>query len=338
MNATLDQFCDHMMDDSVRRRRLEAGFAAGEFVRFFNLSARPRLEEIKSLLREIGAGSVTAKNLPGDLRGAHIPRREGGYEIHYLPDDWRGGIEQTLLHETYEIIYEGLGNAYGDSATVSRVCREAQRFAAAVLMQPEPFEAFAIATGLDVVTLQKQFQCSYASVTLRLGEVLSARSLLAVLYQRRERGRPSTWCRAPEASDFRASVVVKTPGFGVRDSRILCGARGTMPRRGSVPYLGSMAAQVALAGGLGYAEMEPDGGRAGDFAMVTKPVMWAARVAKVAVVAVPYRDRHVLSPQLTEISRSRRALVRRSDQVHRHPESHYDGASGRAGDDDHATR
>lgn len=314
MNATLDRFCDHLASQSSNHRRLEAGFAAGEFVRFFGLSSRPKLEDIKGLLREIGAGSVTPKMLPGGLRGAHVPRGVGGYEIHHLPDDWRGGIEQTLLHETYEIIYENLGNSYGNSSTVKRICREAQRFAAAVLMQSATFEAFAIATGLDIIALQKQFQCSYASVTLRLGEVLSSQPLLAVLYQRRERGRPSSWCLAPEPSDFSASVVVRTPGFGARDSRILCGARGSMPRRGSVPYLGSMAARVALDGGAGYAEMEPDrnGGRAGDFAVVAKPVTWAGRVAKVAIVAVPFRYRYLLSPQLTAIHDTRRACSQRS--------------------------
>ena len=97
-----------------------------------------------------------------------MPKREGGYEIHHFPDGWKGGVVQTLPRETYEFIYESLGNSYGDSVTANRACGEAQRFAAAVLMQPEPLEAFVIATGLDVIALQKQFQCSYASVTLRM--------------------------------------------------------------------------------------------------------------------------------------------------------------------------
>ena len=313
--ATLEQFRDYLMGKSSNRRSLEAGYAAGEFVRFFGLSARPDLEEIKSLLVEIGAGSIVARHLPGGLRGAHVPMADGGYVIHHLPDDWRGGIEQTLLHETYEIIFESQGEGYGDSETVERVCREARRFAAAVLMQPEPFEAFAMATGLDVIALKGQFQCSYASVALRLGEVLSRLPLLAVLYQRKEQGEPSSWCPAPEASDFKASVVVRTPGFGVRTSRMLCGVRGGMPRWGSVPYIGSMAARVALAGGFGYAEEEPGGGD-GDIAVAARPVIWYGRIAKVAVVAVPYGDRRILSPQLSGVarSRSRRARSRRLER------------------------
>ena len=312
MRVTLDQFCARLMGETSNRRKLEAAFVAEEFVRFFGVSMRPSLEEIKVLLEEIGAGTVVARHLPGGLRGAHIRRGDGGYVIHHIPDDWRGATEHTLVHETYEIIYETLYGSYDDPATARRVCREANRFAAAVLMQAATFEAFAVATGLDILSLQKQFQCSYASVALRLGEVLSHRPLLAVLYERREEGDPWTWCPAPEPSDFRASVVVRTPGFEVRDSRMLCGARGRMPRRGSSPHLGSMAARVALAGGAGYAEKEPPTGGAdgGDYAMMVRPVTWWGRVVKVALVAVPYRDRSVLSPQLTAIPASRRGPSR----------------------------
>ena len=148
--------------------------------------------------------------------------------------------------------------------------------------------------------------------------MLSHLPLLAVLYQRKEQGEPSSWCPAPEASDFKASVVVRTPGFGVRTSRMLCGVRGGMPRWGSVPYIGSLAARVALAGGFGYAEEEPSGGD-GDIAVAARPVIWYGRIAKVAVVAVPYGDRRILSPQLSGVARSR-SRRRREGTGRRDPE------------------
>ena len=161
-----------------------------------------------------------------------------------------------------------------------------------------------------MTSLRRSLRCSYAPVTLRLGEVWSGQTLLAVLYQRREQGRPSAWCLAPKASDFKAPAVVRTPRFGATDSRTLCGARGSMPRRGSVPHLGSVASRVALGDGTGYAKIEPDrnGVRVGDLAVVAKPVTWAGRVATVEVVAVPYGDRHILSTQLTATPRCRREL------------------------------
>ena len=54
----------------------------------------------------------------------------------------------------------------------------------------------------DVISPQRQYQCSYASATLRSGELLSSLCLLAVLHLRRERGRPSSRCLATEASDL----------------------------------------------------------------------------------------------------------------------------------------
>ena len=67
------------------------------------------------------------------------------------------------------------------------VCVEANRFAAAVLLQPDAFALFAKASGYDVLALQKQYGCSYATATLRLAEVMRRQPLMAVLYERRRR-------------------------------------------------------------------------------------------------------------------------------------------------------
>ena len=77
-----------------------------------------------------------------------------------------------MLHETYEIICETLCEQVTGSPLERRVCRQADRFAAAVLMQPEEFSLVAEASGLDVLALQRAYRCSYASVTLRLAETV----------------------------------------------------------------------------------------------------------------------------------------------------------------------
>ena len=196
----------------------------------------------------------------------------------------------TVLHETHEIIYEILAEIVGQAPYPKRrACREADRFAAAVLMQPGPFSAYALATGLDVVALRGHYDLSYAALALRLGEVMPSQPMLAVLYERRERGDPGLWVEIPSIETFRASVAVRTPGFGVRDSRMLCGARGLMPVRGRPLSPGSAAERVVLTGRACYAESEPGrgGARKGDMAMAARPVVWKGRVAKVAVIAVP---------------------------------------------------
>ena len=48
-----------------------------------------------------------------------------------------------VLHETYEIICETLSRLHPGSPPTGNVCREADRFAVVVLMQPGPFAAYA---------------------------------------------------------------------------------------------------------------------------------------------------------------------------------------------------
>ena len=173
-----------------------------------------------------------------------------------------------------------------------------RRFAAAVLMQPEGFAAFAEASGFDVTALQREYGRAFASVALRLSEVMRDQPLLAVLYERGEREGPLFRTTAPVAY-FRASVVARTPGFGARKSRVLCGTRGGTLRRGSLIPPGSLAEHVALTGRAAYGEAEPG---SGDAAIVGKPVFWQGRLVKIVIFAVPYRDRSILAPQLRDPS------------------------------------
>ncbi len=291
MIKTLDDFCREHMDAAPARERTDPFSLADAFVRFFGLSLRPTLDELTSLLRAARIGTVLGAPLSGSLQGVHYSAPGGGYDIHYREDQWAGAQEHTVLHETYEIICETLGDLYPGSPLSGDVCREADRFAAAVLMQPAVFAAYAEATGLDVVALQKRYGRAYASVTLRLGEVMRAQPLLSVLYERKERGGPSAWDESPAPGALQVKAAARTPGFGVPDSRLLGGSQGGMPGRGSPPSPGSAAERVAFAGRAAYAEVD-------DIAVAARPVFWLGRLAKVAVVAVPYRDRSVLRPQL----------------------------------------
>ena len=140
-----------------------------------------------------------------------------------------------MFHEAYEIIHETLCDLHSGSPLERKECREADRFAAAVLMQPEVFAFLAEASRFDVIALQKAYACSCASVTLRLAEVMREQPLLAVLYERRERGDPIGWAESPAPGALPATVVRRTPGFGAPDSRLLCGSRGRHAPGGARP-------------------------------------------------------------------------------------------------------
>ena len=112
------------------------------------------------------------------------------------------------------------------------MCREADRFAAAALMQPEAFSLLAERSGLDVLVLQRTYRCSYASVTLRLAEVMGNRPLMTVLYEREEKGDPAGWAEPPALS---ATVVRRTRGFGNPTTFSICGQAGRRPPTGQAP-------------------------------------------------------------------------------------------------------
>ena len=137
------------------------------------------------------------------------PRQRAGRRLrHLLPPETcgTGAKEHTVLHETYEIICETLSEQESGSPLTWSVCRQADRFAAAVLMQPEAFSLLAESSGLDVLALQRAYRCSYASVTLRLAETVREFPLMAVLYERNEDGDPEGWTEPPDlACDRRAS-------------------------------------------------------------------------------------------------------------------------------------
>lgn len=300
MTRTLDDFCDSLVNQGPDQWRPTPAALADAFVRYFRLSGRPTLDEVTRVLRDAGIAAVVATHLPGGLRGFHCGLAPGAYAIHYSTDQWAGAWEHTVLHETYEIIYEMLQDRAADPAPAQHLCRQADQFAAAVLMQPTAFTRLAVSTGLDVLALRQRYRRSYASVTLRLAEVLRQQPLLAVLYERRESGVPAAWPERPAPGAFRATVVARTPGFGARNAGILCGTRGGMPRRGRPPAADALVAQVVRSRRASYAEEEPTGNDlgTGDVAAVARPVVWHRRLAKIALVAVPYRDRTALQPQL----------------------------------------
>ena len=287
MSRTRQDFCRKLLDvDNFCHEALEPERLADRFVRYFRVSSRPTLEELIGLMNRAGFGEVSGRHL--DVKGIHYSAPGGGYDIHYRQDLWDGAQGHTVLHEAYEIIHETLCDMESDSPPEREVCHQADRFAAAVLMQPTEFVPFAEESGLDVLALQREFGCSYTSVALRLTEVVCTPPFMVVLYERKENGDPANWADPPE---LRATVVRRTRGFGVTHSMLICGYRGAVPRRGRQPLLGSLAERVVASGRPQY---EEDFGHA----VIATPVFWKGRLAKVAVVAVLDCDRDVLTSRM----------------------------------------
>ena len=289
---TLGGFCRDLLDDEPYGQAIDPEKLAASFVDYFRLSARPTLEELTALAERAGFGTVQEGRMDG-LKGAHIGQPGGEYHIYHRDDLWEGSKAQTVLHEMYEIVLERLAEIHSPGMPVPSgpnpvICQQAERFAAAALMQPDIFVPYAQASGLDVATLHDVFGCAYSSAALRLAEVVRDPPLLVVLYEREERGDPEGWT---EPAVLRARVVRRTAGFGALSSRLICGRRGGMPRRDKAVSSGSLAARAAHSGEMEFAE--GDG-----VAATARPVLWKGRLAKVIVVGVPWEHRQALEPQL----------------------------------------
>ena len=288
MIGMLGDFCEELMRDESPARRMEPERLAADFPRFFGLSGRPTLDELIEVFERAGIGKVSPARLPGTLRGIHYTLSDESYAIHYQEDQWQGSSEYTLLHEAYEIVHETLWKRGHDQPPERKVCLDADRFAAAALMPADIFDAYARASGLDVVALHGVFRCSYAAAAIRLGEVMDRQPLFVALYERDEAGDPADWPEETEPQSLRAKVVTSTVGSTPPASPLLCGCRGRIPHRNSPLPSGSLAEQAARSGRPEYAEEE-------GITVVAKPVMWKGRVAKVVAVAVPFRDRGLLA-------------------------------------------
>ena len=292
MEKTLGGFCRDLLDDDNPGNGLGPERLAAAFVDYFGLSARPTLEELTALAERAEFGTVQEGQMDG-LRGAHVGQPGGEYHIYHREDLWEGSKAQTVLHEMYEITLERMAEIHSPGMPVPSgpnpvICQQAERFAAAALMQPDIFLPYAFASGLDVATLHDVFGCAYSSAALRLAEVVPEPPLLVVLYERQERGDPEGWT---EPAVLRTRVVRRTAGFGARRSRLICGRRGGMPRKDKAPPTGSLAEQAAHSRETEFAE--GDG-----LAVAARPVLWKGRLAKVILVAVPWERRSVLEPQL----------------------------------------
>ena len=75
MNRTREDFCRGLLDESPHEA-LDPERLAARFVRYFDVPARPTMDELRSLLKRTGFGEVSGQEAPG--REGHPLQRAGG--------------------------------------------------------------------------------------------------------------------------------------------------------------------------------------------------------------------------------------------------------------------
>ena len=291
MTDTVKGFCGDLLDEHRQGQEHSLEAIAARFVERFGVSARPSLNELKNLLRNAGFGEVVEMSMEGSPKGLHVGIAGEECHIYYKEELWQGARDYTVLHESYEIMHETLCDMDTGAKPVREVCREADRFAAGVLMQPREFRELAQASGLDVIALQREYRYAYAAVAMRLAEVVRSMPYSVVLYERPGRSDPAEWPRGDDLAALRATVVRRTKGMRPPASGLITGKRGGIPQRHRRVPSGSLAERAARSGEAEYAEAD-------GLAAVAKPAYWKGRLAKLAVVALPGEYRAALAPQL----------------------------------------
>ena len=177
----LRRFCRGLMDKYGELTLVGADVLAAEFVDEFGLQPRFSLATLSALTERVGIPKLVPAALPEGLAGLHASR-EDSWAIYYDYSSRGTRPHATILHEIYEIIWHhlrDLGATRQEDAAAAE--REAERFAAAVLLPAEEFRTDALRMGFDVVGLQRAWRRSYPLVARRLQELFEAELALSVV-------------------------------------------------------------------------------------------------------------------------------------------------------------
>lgn len=295
----LEEFLKSLIQKYGSPCAISAEAMADEWVLHSGLSALPCLSEIHGKLQSYGL-SLEQATIPG-LRGHHYWYRDDDPTIVYQDGEWRGAVEFTLLHELYEVMLGKLGaTASGDGCSPDAdVCRGANQFAAAVLMQKDIFLQALYQSHFDIVWLHQHFCCSYSAIAIRAVHLLdqvedaSRRDLACVLYQRR--GDPQSWHECDPA-DFYVDCVACTSGL-LPWSEGQTG--GLLPRRGdgvspgSIVELSLKAGRPVLLGTTRASAASP----IANLVLLSRPVFWFGHLSKVILQGMTPEDAHALEAQ-----------------------------------------
>ena len=319
MGQSLDGFCTSMLQTYGTPDLIAYDIAslADDFVQYFGLSSNPDLMELKLLLDVHHKIASIEPQKMGSLSGCHYVDGLNQLCINYETTDSLGRNEFTIMHECYEALqetFEQLVSGYHAHRDPTDLCMKphADRFAAAVLMQPDVFQTAIMKTGLDICALRRYFsqRRSYISVALRIKELLKPPVIenevdfFIAIYERNSEGEPNEWSFECCSNDFTAKYVVKTRGIRLGMSKKHANfkanrlPRRLFPVRDETPAIGFIIDEVVKKNQPIYWERAIfDLMGDNDMSLLARPVYWYGRIAKVILVAIRRKDSYLLEKQ-----------------------------------------
>ncbi len=308
----LSLFCSLLVKECGLPDALSEEEKAEEFRKVYLRDLPLNVTTIRAAARACGINLVSMSKMPRNVRGYNemiIDGKivDGKKTIYYREDDTASGIENTILHETREMmehIFPEVCPGYRPLRTLATHLA-ANRFATAVLLPRESFEGKMYETGLDVIALADFYQKSCSQVLLRIGEVLQGRLFLyGALYELGLDVEP----------DWTVTYWTRSWNEELPDANVH-GVEFLFPRKRHQVIFGSLVSQVILEGRPYFVRritLLDEDDEEGLTAIAQPYAPWGNITTKVALVVILGQDRELLRPQL---ERTRPIAI---EHFHRH--------------------
>lgn len=288
--SALDAFCQQALRMEGRACSDDPRLLAGLFREFFGLEGTPRLSRVLDLMSSL---DVTLEEVQYLDTGA-VNMWKDGWHVHFAFKDPPGTQKFDLLHEAYEIVDKTFKDMLAGYSGIREplLSRNADRFAAAVLMPPEFISGKMSESGSDPVLLGEELELSHQALLVAFAERLQDIPFVGALWDRDHAGSGSP----PVLEDFKAAFVTRS--VPAHHARMLCASQ-PVPKKGSNVSVGSLAC-LALKSGLPVlCRPEESGGSA---AVLLRPMPWRGHdLGRVLLVAVLDEEYHLLQPQVERL-------------------------------------
>ena len=297
--SDLSLFCLLLVKECGLPDTLSEEEKAEEFRKVYLRNLPLNVTTIMAAARACGINLVamSASKMPRNMRGYHEMIIDGMIigkkTIYYRENDTASGIENTILHETREMmerVFPGVCPSYRPLRTLATHLA-ANRFATAVLLPRKSFESKMYETGLDVIALADFHQKSCSQVLLRMGEVLQGRLFFyGALYELGLDVEP----------DWTVTYWTRNWNEELPEANVH-GVEGLFPRKGHQVIPGSLVSRVILEGRPYFVRritLLDDDDEEGLTAIAQPYAPWGNITTKVALVVILGQDRELLRPQL----------------------------------------
>jgi len=301
--SNLRVFCEHVVRKYGQPTDVSEEQLAEDFRTVYLKGLPLNLRTLRAVAASCGIKLSELEKMPENMRGYHEVYGDKK-NIYFRKGDAQSGIENTILHETREMMETLFAEVQPDYSPLRTNARHiaANRFAAAVLLPRSDFEKKIYNSGFDVVELSRLYSKSCSQVLLRMGEVLQGKLFMyAALYEpdNDNEWHVTYWTGCSNDTDPDANVYGVDSLFPRRGRPVVPGSLADLAIREKNPHL---AQHVTL-----LEDTYEDG-----LVAIAKPLIISGTPTKVALVVLLEQNRDLLIPQ---IKRSKPVIV---EGFHRH--------------------